>query len=110
MLPVGRFADIHGRRRVFIAGVAVITLSTAVLAMSPDMVSFILVRFVQGVGAALISSSSVAILPAVFPAFHPGRAMGVIVAAVYTGLSLGPTLAGMPEVAVPAAVGRPLTG
>ncbi len=94
LLPAGRFADIHGRKRIFIIGVIIMGISTLVLGLTGSIRLFLVLRFVQGAGSALILSTSIAILTAVYPPAHRGRAMGVIVAMVYIGLSLGPTLSG----------------
>ncbi len=94
MLPAGRLADIHGRKKIFIAGAILLTLATLLLGLSPTIQTFIFFRFVQGAGAAMVTATSVAILSSVIPPARRGRAMGIVVAAVYTGLSAGPTLAG----------------
>ncbi|EKD39992.1 MAG: hypothetical protein ACD_75C00213G0002 [uncultured bacterium] len=95
LLPIGRFADIHGRRRIFISGTVILTLATFVLATAPTINLLIFFRFVQGIGAAMITSSSLAILSSVYPPKERGRAMGVVVGCVYLGISAGPTLAGL---------------
>lgn len=95
LLPIGRFADIHGRRRVFITGIIVITLATIALSLATSIEIFILFRFLQGLGAAMITSTSFAILTSVFPRSHLGRAMGIVVGFIYLGISAGPTLAGL---------------
>ena len=95
LLPSGRFADIHGRKRIFITGTVLITVTTLILGLSQSIGFFIAFRFLQGAGAAMITSTSIAILSSVFPPRRRGRAMGIIVACVYMGLSAGPTLAGV---------------
>lgn len=95
LLPIGRFADIHGRRRIFISGTVILTLATFVLATAPTVNLLIFFRFVQGIGAAMITSTSLAILSSVYPPQERGRAMGVVVGCVYLGISAGPTLAGL---------------
>ncbi|WDP91166.1 MAG: MFS transporter [Desulfobacter sp.] len=94
MLPAGRMADIHGRKKIFISGTLVFIAATLILGLSSGMNLFILFRFIQGTGAAMITATSVAILSSIFPPEKRGQAMGVIVGAVYIGLSAGPTLAG----------------
>lgn len=54
-----------------------------------------MLRFLQGAGTAAITSTSFAILSSVIPAERRGRAMGIIVSCVYTGLAVGPTIAGV---------------
>ncbi len=95
LLPVGRFADITGRKRVFISGVALFTIATILLPFSPSIGIFIAIRFLQGIGVSCTVSTSVAILSSVVPKEKRGKAMGIIVACVYLGLSAGPTLAGL---------------
>ena len=62
LLPIGRYADIHGRKRIFLAGILVITTATLGLAMAPSIGLLIFFRFFQGIGAAMITSSSLAII------------------------------------------------
>ena len=94
LLPLGRFADIKGRRIVFISGVALFSIATILLPFSPSINVFIAIRFLQGIGVSCTVSTSVAILSSVVPKEKRGKAMGIIVACVYLGLSAGPTLAG----------------
>jgi EmrB/QacA subfamily drug resistance transporter len=94
-VPVGRMADIKGRKKVYILGIFLFTITTLVIPFSRSMKFFIIARFFQGAGAALIVSTSVAILTSVFPSDKRGKAMGIIVACVYSGLSLGPVLGGL---------------
>lgn len=95
LLPIGRFADIHGRRKIFISGAAVITIATLVLSLASSIETFIIYRFFQGIGAAMITATSLAILTSVYPREKRGKAYGIVVCCVYLGLSAGPTLAGL---------------
>lgn len=95
LLPLGRLADIHGRKRTFITGITVVMLSTIAIGWTQGTGTFILLRFLQGAGTAAITSTSFAILSSVFPPERRGRAMGVIVGCVYVGLAAGPTIAGV---------------
>lgn len=94
LVPVGRIADIKGRKKVYTLGIFLFALATLIIPFSTSMKFFIIARFFQGAGAALIVSTSVAILTSVFPPDKRGKAMGIIVACVYSGLSLGPVLGG----------------
>lgn len=94
MLPAGRMGDIHGRKKIFVSGSVIFTVATLFLAMAPTIGAFILCRFLQGAGASMVTATSVAILSSVIPPSKRGKAMGIVVAAVYLGLSAGPTLAG----------------
>jgi EmrB/QacA subfamily drug resistance transporter len=95
LVPFGRLADIHGRKRVFRWGILVYTLGSLLSALSTSAAALIGARAVQGAGGAMIFGTSVAILTSVFPPARRGYALGVNVAAVYLGLSLGPVVGGL---------------
>jgi EmrB/QacA subfamily drug resistance transporter len=94
LLPSGRLGDIYGRKRIFTTGILIFTLGTVMVSLAYTIKSFILFRFFQGSGGAMISGTSVAILSSVFPPEKRGRAMGIIVGCTYLGLSLGPVISG----------------
>ena len=95
LVPVGRLADIHGRKKVFTVGTAIFTLASLVAGIAPSAFVLIAARVLQGIGSAMISGTGIAILTSVFPANERGRVLGINVAAVYLGLSLGPPLGGI---------------
>ena len=90
MIPVGRIADIYGRKRVFTLGLSIFIISTILCAVSQSDIFLISFRVIQGIGAAMIWGPAVAILTSYFSAAERGRALGVNTAAVYAGLSIGP--------------------
>jgi EmrB/QacA subfamily drug resistance transporter len=94
LVPVGKIADIWGRKRVFAIGLVVYTLSSFFCAIAGSSYSLISFRLLQGVGGAMIFGPSIAILTSVFPVGERGRALGINVASVYMGLSAGPFLGG----------------
>ncbi len=95
LVPFGRLADIYGRKRIFAYGVAVYTISSLLAAIAASAGFLITARAIQGIGGAMIFGTGMAILTSVFPAHERGKALGVNVAAVYLGLSLGPFLGGL---------------
>jgi EmrB/QacA subfamily drug resistance transporter len=95
VVPFGRIADIYGRRRIFMSGVSVFTIASVLCGVSGSAEVLILFRFIQGIGAALIFATSMAMLSSVFPADDRGKALGINVAAVYVGLSSGPLVGGV---------------
>ncbi len=95
LVPFGRIADIHGRKKIFSIGISIFTLSSLALVFSPTSLTLIILRFAQGAGAALIFGTAVAILTSVTPPQERGKAIGIYTTAVYTGLSLGPFLGGI---------------
>ncbi len=95
LVPFGRIADIFGRKRVFLLGLAVLTLASAVISLSPSVGFLLAFRAVQGIGSAMIFGTGIAIVTSVFPPAERGRALGINVAAIYVGLSVGPALGGL---------------
>ena len=95
LIPFSRMADIVGRKKVFTVGILVQTLGSLLAALAPSGALLLAFRVVQGVGGAMIFGTGVAILTSVFPPRERGRALGVNVAAVYLGLSLGPVIGGL---------------
>jgi EmrB/QacA subfamily drug resistance transporter len=94
LLPFGRLADIHGRKKMFTLGIGIYTLSALLLAFSPSAAALIMLRALQGFGSAMIFGTGMAIVISVYPASERGRVLGINVAAVYAGLALGPFLGG----------------
>ena len=94
LVPFGRLADIHGRKKIFIIGISIYTGSSLLTALAPSMAALIGFRVFQGLGAALIFGTAIAILTSVFPPGERGKALGINTAAIYLGLSLGPVLGG----------------
>jgi EmrB/QacA subfamily drug resistance transporter len=95
LVPMGRIADIHGRKRVFTLGITIITAASLLAAFSPSVWVLLAFRVIQGIGGAMIFGTSIAILTSVFPLEERGRVLGITVAAVYLGLSLGPFFGGL---------------
>ncbi len=94
LVPFGRIADIHGRKRIFLYGILTYALSSFVSAIAPSAILLLCARILQGIGSAMIFGTGVAILTSVFPVGERGKVLGINVAAVYSGLSLGPFLGG----------------
>ena len=95
LVPSGKIGDIYGRKKIFIIGTVVFTLASTLAAFSPSTTWLIAWRVVQGFGAAMYSTTGMAILTSVFPLQRRGQALGVYVAAVYIGLSAGPFFGGI---------------
>ncbi|MCX7909694.1 MAG: MFS transporter [Ignavibacteria bacterium] len=95
LLPFGRLSDIIGRKKTFLWGLVFFTFFSFLCAFSPNIYILILLRIFQGVGAAMIFSTSTAIITSVFQPGERGKAMGYSVSAVYFGLTFGPAFGGI---------------
>ena len=95
IVPFGRYADIVGRRKIFLLGVLVFTVASLFCACSPSEEILIGSRFLQGIGGAMIFATSVAIVTQVYGPGERGAALGITIATVYAGLSVGPFLGGI---------------
>jgi len=95
MVPLGRIADLHGRKRVFLAGVVIFGVASLACALAPSAAFLIVGRIAQGLGAGMIFVTSTAIVVSVYPQAERGSALGLVITAVYLGQSLGPALGGV---------------
>jgi EmrB/QacA subfamily drug resistance transporter len=93
LVPAGRFADLYGRKRLFLGGVAVFTISSGLCGLAPSAAALIGFRVFQAVGAALLFPASLALILEAFPrekrpiAVSLWGSVGALAAAV--GPSLG---------------------
>jgi EmrB/QacA subfamily drug resistance transporter len=95
LVPFGKLADIYGRKRIYTYGTLFFTAAALVTGLSTSTPMFLGGRVLQGVGSAMIFGTGVAILTSAFPPRERGRVLGINVAAVYLGLSLGPSIGGL---------------
>jgi EmrB/QacA subfamily drug resistance transporter len=95
LVPLGRLADIVGRKKIFLLGTGIFTVASFLLGVAPSTGFLIAFRAIQGVGGSMIFGTGIAILTSVYPAAERGRVFGINVGAVYLGLSAGPFLGGI---------------
>ncbi len=90
LLLCGRLGDLIGRRRVFLAGVSLFTLASAVCGVAQTQDMLVIARFVQGLGGAGAVSAIVAIITAEFPVPRErAKAMSIYTLVISGGASLG---------------------
>lgn len=94
LVPMGKVADKWGRRSAFIIGNIIFLLSSFACAFSQSEWFLISTRFLQGIGGAMMVSTSMAILMSAFAPSERGKVIGMSVASVYLGLSVAPALGG----------------
>ena len=93
-IPFGKLGDILGRKKIFIIGVIIYSFSSLLSIISISGMFLIFSRILQGIGSGMIIGTAAAILVDVYPANERGKSLGILVAAVYLGLSAGPFLGG----------------
>ncbi|KAB0655305.1 MFS transporter [Burkholderia diffusa] len=96
LLTGGLFADLYGRRRIFMAGTVVFTVASLLCALAPSVSVLIGARALAGVGAALLLPASLAIVRVVWrDPVERGRALGIWAACNGVAMAIGPTLGGV---------------
>ena len=95
ILVFGRLADMFGRKKVFLMGCVSVVFASLLAAASTGAISLLSARFLQGVGAAMLYATQMAIISSVFPVATRGRVIGLVIAFIYIGLATGPLLGGI---------------
>lgn len=91
----GRLADVFGRRPMYLWGLAVFTLSSLAAGAAPTIEALIALRAVQAVGAAMLLTTSAALLTSAFPRHLLGQGLGIYMGSFALAQLLGPSLGGV---------------
>lgn len=94
LVPFGKLADIHGRKKFYLAGMITITITSILSACATSVPMLIFFRIFLGAGAAMTFATGIAILTSVYPPAERGKVLGISVAAVYVGLTCAPLVGG----------------
>src|SRR6195256_1933182 len=94
VLVGGSAADLYGRRRIFLVGIAIFTSASIACGLSPDITVLVVSRAVQGLGAALLTPASLAMLGATFDEHERSHAIGIWAGAAALTAAAGPVLGG----------------
>lgn len=95
MLGVARLGDMHDKKKLYMGGLSLFTISSLLCGLAPNVGWLIGFRALQGLGAAMTQALGTAIITEVFPAAERGKALGLIGTTVSTGIAIGPPLGGM---------------
>jgi EmrB/QacA subfamily drug resistance transporter len=94
VLTGGSAADLYGRRRIFVLGVTVFTLASIACGLAPNISVLVISRAIQGIGAALLTPASLAMLGATFDEHERNQAVGIWAGAGALMSAAGPVLGG----------------
>ncbi len=94
-VPFSKLSDKFGRKKIFLLGIIVFMLGSILCVVSKSGEMLIVSRFFQGIGAAMMFATNMAIVTSIFPPNERGKALGIITTVVYVSISSGPFLGGM---------------
>jgi EmrB/QacA subfamily drug resistance transporter len=94
LVPAGRFGDAHGRRPVFMVGVALFGAASAACGSAPTALALVLLRAAQGFAGGLISPQISGFIQTLFRGEERGKAFGSFGATIAVSTAIGPLLGG----------------
>jgi len=90
LLISGRARDIYGKKKLFVFGIVLFTVASFTGGLAPSLLSLIMSRAIQGVGAAISTATAFAILVTTFPeGKERNRALGIFVSVLSAGFAAG---------------------
>lgn len=95
VLVFGRIADMVGRKRIFLIGTMCVIVTSVIASLATNGTFLITARFLQGMSAAMLYATQVAIISSVYPPKQRGHAIGMTVSTIYLGLTCGPLIGGL---------------
>jgi EmrB/QacA subfamily drug resistance transporter len=94
LLTAGSLADLYGRRKLFVAGIAIFTLGSLSCGLATSSLFLVIARGAQGVGGAIMFATSLALLAQAFQGKDRGVAFGAFGAITGVAIAVGPVLGG----------------
>src|SRR6201982_3468333 len=94
LIPGAAIGDRFGRERIFLAGLALFTASSAAAALAPGAGALVAAPTLQGVGGAIVAPLTLTLLAEAFPADRRGAALGIWSGISGMGIAIGPLVGG----------------
>ncbi|WP_296315317.1 MFS transporter, partial [Pseudomonas sp.] len=95
LLPFAALGGVLGHRKVYLGGLILFVVSSALCALSWSLPTLTVARVLQGIGASAIMSVNAALIGSIFPHERLGRGLGMNALVVGTSFSIGPTVASL---------------
>ncbi len=95
LLPMSKLADIHGRKKIFVLGLVFNCIAAGSAGFSDSIEIILFWRFIQGLAAAMIFGTGIAIISQEVPSNKRGWALGIVASSVYVGLTIAPAIGGV---------------
>jgi MFS transporter, DHA2 family, methylenomycin A resistance protein len=94
-MGIGRLGDLWGQRTVYLSGLALFSIASLACGLAPNITALIIFRVIQGIGAAIMTPGTLAIIIRAFPLSERGLAIGIYGGISGLGLIAGPVLGGL---------------
>jgi EmrB/QacA subfamily drug resistance transporter len=95
LIAFGRLGDLFGRKRLFMVGLIVFTVSSATCGFAPNEIFLIISRVAQAIGGSMMMPQTLSNIRVIFPPVQRGVAMGIWGAVAGAATALGPTIGGV---------------
>jgi EmrB/QacA subfamily drug resistance transporter len=95
LVPAGRLGDLYGRRKLFVGGLGLFTLGSALCVVAPSLGTLVAARVLQGIGAAALTPNSLGLVLPLFPPEKRSTVIGAWAGIGAVGASIAPPLGGL---------------
>ncbi|MGW2827198.1 MFS transporter [Streptomyces sp. NPDC001443] len=95
LVPAGRLGDMHGRRRAFLAGLAVFTLASAACGLAPGASWLVVFRLIQGAAAGMVAPQTSGLIQQMFQGAERAKAFGLLGSVIGISTAAGPLAGGL---------------
>jgi len=94
LVPMSRFSDLYGKRKIFLCGLVIVLFSSLMSAFSASFFILMGWRLLTGLGTACIATTSISMIAQVYPRAHRGLPLALNTMCIYVGATMGPALGG----------------